>query len=287
MGNHRVASAAPRAANANGHANGHANQYATEATASRFTSSGALALRNWPVSTRLIAVIVLALLMGLIFGALRVASAADSAEEFAHVSQLAVLGQQVNGLVQALENERDQTTGLLPIAHVNDLDSAYAATNAAAAKVQPLAAGIGGSFPANIQARVAAVLTVITHLNALRTSAQASQSALAVIENYAGPITDMIALNDQIAQGTSDATLVNDVQTLNSLSLAKDQAAQQRALLFNAFNQQIFADGELQDLLTAQSEELTDLTAFKTTATPAEQSTFNNFVNDVHGAAVN
>ena len=88
----------------------------------------------------------------------------------------------------------------------------------------------------------------------------------------------MIALDDQIAQGTSDATLVNDVQTLNSLSLAKDQAAQQRALLFNALTQQIFADGVQQALTTAESEELTDLTAFKTTATPAEQSTFTNTV---------
>ena len=86
MGNHRVASAGPRA--------GTADQYASEATTSRFTSPSALNLRNWPVSTRLIAVIVLALLMGLVFGGLRVASAADSAGEFGRVSQLAVLGQQ-------------------------------------------------------------------------------------------------------------------------------------------------------------------------------------------------
>ena len=89
-----------------------------------------------------------------------------------------------------------------------------------------------------------------------------------MITGYATPITDMIALNDQIAQGTSDATLVNDVQTLNSLSLAKDQAAQQRAILYNAFNQQIFADGEQQALQTAESEELADQAAFDTTATP-------------------
>ncbi len=217
MGNHRVASAAPRA--------GDANQYATEAPAARFTSPRALALRNWPVSTRLIAVIVLALLMGLIFGGLRVASAADSADEFGRVSQLAVLGQQVTGLVQALENERDETSETLPVSDTSTLNSAYGATNVAAAKVQSLAAGIGGGFPANIQARVAAVDSEITHLRALRISAQASQSALAVIADYAAPITDMIALNDQIAQGTSDSILVNDVQTLNALSLAKDQAA--------------------------------------------------------------
>jgi signal transduction histidine kinase len=154
----------------------------------------------------------------------------------------------------------------------------YSATDAAAAKVQSLAAGVGGGFPANIQARVASVVSDITHLQALRISAQASQIALAVIAAYAAPITDMIALNDQIAQGTSDSTLVNDVQTLNSLSLAKDQAAQQRALLYNAFKQSIFADGEQEALTAAVSQQLVDYNAFKTTATPAEQSAYLNTV---------
>jgi signal transduction histidine kinase len=283
MGNHRVGSGVPRADNANGHV----GQYAAEPTTSPFASRGALRMRNWPVSTRLIAVIVLALLMGLVFGGLQIASAADSASRFGGVSQLAVLGQQVTGLTQALEDERDRTTGLLPITSVSALNGVYAATNAEAAKVQSLAAGIGGSFPANIQARVATVIYDIKSLRSLRVSAQASESALAVIVDYGVPITDMIALNDQIAQGTSDASLVNDVQTLDSLSLTKDQAAQQRGILYNAFNQQLFADGELQALQTAESEELTDLTAFNTTATPAEQSTYNNFVNNVYGTAVN
>jgi signal transduction histidine kinase len=270
MGNHRVASVIPRV--------GTGSQQANEATTARFTSPRALALRNWPVSTRLIAVIVLALLMGLVFGGLRVSSAADSADEFGRVSQLAVLGQQITGLVQALEDERDQTSGVVPVTDTGALAGAYRATNAEAAKVKSLAAGIGGSFPANIQTRVATVVSDITGLKADRIEAQASGSALAVIAAYATPIADMIDLNGQIAQGTSDSTLVNDVQTLNALSLAKDQAAQQRALLFNAFKQNIFADGEQQALNTAISEQLTDLTAFKTTATAAEQSAYNDTV---------
>ena len=109
-------------------------------------------------------------------------------------------------------------------------------TDAAAARVRALAAGVGGSFPANIQASVAKVSSAITPpgLKSLRSTAKASQDALAVIADYAGPIGDMITLNDQIAQGTSDPGLVNDVRTLNSLALAKDQAAQQRALLYHA-----------------------------------------------------
>ncbi len=237
-----------------------------------------LALRDWPVSRRLVAVIVLALVMGLVFGGLRVASAADSAAQFGRVAQLAKLGQQVTGLVQALQDERDQTTGRLPITSSQSLQHWYNATDAAAAKVRALAAGVGSSYPANIRSRAAAVVAVITNLSALRSTARASQSALAVIADYAAPIGDMIFLTDQIAQGTSDSPLVNDVQALNALALAKDQAAQQRALMFNALNQQLFAYGVQQAVNTAQSEELNDLTAFDTTATHAEQSAFRNTV---------
>jgi signal transduction histidine kinase len=229
------------------------------------------------VSWRLLAVSGLALAMGLVFGGLRVASAADSAASFGHVSQLASLGQQVTVLVQALENERDQTTGIAPIAtsqQLTPLRSAYAATNTAAAGVRTLAAGIDGSFPANIQAKVATVLSEASSLGQLRATAQASQSALSVVAAYATPIDAMISLNDQIAQGTSDSILANDVQTLNALSLAKDEAAQQRALMYNALLNNNFADGELQALATGQSDQGTDQTAFSTTATAAERDAF-------------
>ena len=91
----------------------HYRQACGESTAFRPPSSRALTLRNWPVSWRLIAVIVLALVMGLVFGGLRVSAAADSAAGFGRVAQLASLGQQVTGLVQALEDERDETTGVI------------------------------------------------------------------------------------------------------------------------------------------------------------------------------
>ena len=270
MGNHRLRSARPGV--------GDASSQAAKATAGHLAGPHLPTMRNWPVSARLIAVIILALLIGVIFGGRQVASAAESADEFGRVSQLAIVGQQVIGLVQALEDERDQTAGIAPLTQASSLKSAYRATDVAAARVQSLAARIGGSFPANIQARVATAVSDIKDLQDLRTAAQASQSAVAVIGAYARPITDMIALDDQIAQGTSDSVLVNDVQTLSAMSLAKDEAAQQRALLLNVFLHRAFADGEQQALITAQSGQLIDLTAFSTTATPAEQSVYDSTV---------
>jgi signal transduction histidine kinase len=270
MGNHGVLSSQLRS--------GNSDRRAKRSAVFHVPSSRALTLRNWPVSWRLITVIVMALVMGLVFGGLRVSAAVDSAAGFGRVSQLANLGQQVTGLVQALEDERDETTGVISGGSPSVLNRWYDATNAAAVRVRALAAGIGGSFPANIQASAATVRSVITPsgLNALRSTA--SQDALAVIADYAAPIGDMITLNDQIAQGISDPGLVNDVRTLNSLSVVKDQAAQQRALLYNALTQQFFADGEQPALTTALSEELVDKTSFETTATPAEQRFFSNTV---------
>jgi len=241
-----------------------------------------------------VAVVIVALLMGLVFGGLQVASATSNAEGFGRVSQFAVLGRQVTDLVQALEAERDQTAGdlsrnagNLSPANTNappffiptkSLDSAYATTNAAAARVKSLAAGIGGSFAANIRTQVAAVVADINDLPALREEAQASQSALSVINAYAAPITDMIALDDQMGRGMSDSILVSDVQTLSSLALAKEEAAQQRALLFNAFRVGQFANDEQQALIAARSGQLIELTAFGTTATPAEQREYDTDV---------
>jgi signal transduction histidine kinase len=253
-------------------------------TAAGLLSSRVLALRNWPVSWRLFAVIMLTLVMGLIFGGLRVAAAADSAAQFSRVSQLASLGQQITTLTQALQDERDETCGSVPVRNPGALQHWYAATDAVATKVQALVAGIGGSFQADIQAKAAAVRSAITGLPRLRTAAQTSTSALLVIADYSVPIDDLMALNGQIALGADDPALTTDVQTLNSLSLEKDQVAQQRAILFNAFTTRSFANAEQQALVTAVAGQGADATAFDATATPAEQSSFNHVVA---GPAVN
>ena len=79
MGNHGVASTL-RA--------GDADKRAKKPTVVNLSSSRPLTLQNWPVLWRLIAVIVLALVMGLVFGGLRVAAAAGSAAQFGRVRSL-------------------------------------------------------------------------------------------------------------------------------------------------------------------------------------------------------
>jgi signal transduction histidine kinase len=268
-------------------------------------SRASLALRNWPVSRRLVAVIVIAVVMGLVFGGLRVASAVGTAGSFARTTQLAVLGEQVTALAQAMENERDMSAAVLAddriiaaatAAKESDAElkglkqgaapdmaaqaSAQAATDTAAARTLNLTGQIGAQFPAATQARVATVVSQINLIPALR-SQLSSQSPAAAIQAYSEAIADLFNLNDEITSGSGDPALSDEVRTLGAISRAKDQASQQRAILYAALIESAANDptaladaGGLQSLTTAAGLEQADLMAFQASATPAQQDAF-------------
>ena len=98
-----------------------------------------LALRNWRVPWRLIALIAIPTVVAMAFAGLRVAAAAGSAANFGRSAQLAALGQQVTGLAQAMEDERDLSANFIadgrPAADRATLRRQYAVTNAWAQQV--------------------------------------------------------------------------------------------------------------------------------------------------------
>ena len=147
MGNHDAARARVRT--------GAVSETGTPPNGSRAAGQRLTSLSNWPVSRRLFAVIALALVMGLVFGGLEVASAESSATQYSRVLQLAKLGQQDVILAHDLQNERDGALGLTSGGSTGNLAKLHDATNAEAAKVLALGAGVNGSYPANIQASVA------------------------------------------------------------------------------------------------------------------------------------
>jgi signal transduction histidine kinase len=247
------------------------------------------------VSRRLVVVIVMAVVMGLVFGTLRVAAAVNTADGFARTSQLAVLGEQVTTLAQDLENERDLTaaydaasgfdattakppaTGAALLAYKNQMTQAQDATNTVAAQVQNLAGQIGSSFPTITQEKAQNVIAVLENLSGLR-SESLQESSLATVENYTQGIADLFDLNDEITSGSGDPVLADEVRTLDALSRAKDEASQQRAILYAALIDGSFAGGFQQALFTSGQLESNDLISFESSATNAELDSFQNTV---------
>ena len=242
-----------------------------------------LALRNWRVPWRLIALIAIPTVVAMAFAGLRVAAAASSAADFGRSAQLAALGQQVTGLAQAMEDERDLSANFIadgrPAADRATLRRQYAVTNAWAQRVGAQMQGVGGAFPAQTQTDAAAVIARIADLANLRSYAMAGNApALTVITNYTLALADLFTFDDAIAQEAGSSALVTSVRTLSSLSRMKDQASLQRAILEAALVSGQFQPGTLDALTTAQTQQATDLASFGTSATLAETQALNNTV---------
>jgi methyl-accepting chemotaxis protein len=243
----------------------------------------ALALRNWRVPWRLIALIAIPTVAAMGFAGLRVAAAAGSAATFGRSALLAVLGQQITGLAQAMEDERDLTAAFIAAGRPHDglaaLRNQYAVTDAWAHKVNAQMRGIGHDFPAQTRTDAAAVSARATDLPDLRGYATESDApALTVVTGYTLATGDVLTFDNDMAQQAGSAALVGSARALGSLSRMKDQASQQRAILQAALLKRQFEPDTLEALIAAQAQQAADLVSFETSATLGEAQFLNDTV---------
>ena len=240
-------------------------------------SGSALALRNWPVARRLIALVAIPTVLGLALTGLRVTDATRSAQAYGQVGRLAVLGQQVTGLAQAMEDERADTAVFIAdgrrAAGLVALHRQYVITDGWAATVRRRILQFGRGYPAQTRAGAARVLASIAELHGLRRDAAQSQApAMAVINGYSAATAGLFPVNDGIADLSGNSALITSVRALGSLSRIKDQASQQQALLGAALAEGNFGPGALTALTNAQAQQASDLVSFRSSATSEESS---------------
>jgi hypothetical protein len=251
-----------------------------------------LALRNWRVSWRLIALIAIPTVTAMAFGLVRIDEAMKSAAAYQRVEQLADLGTATTRLAYAMEDERDALAGYIASGRTGTvktptgaptmaLNADYAQTNAAASQVTSLASGItsNSAFPAQVQADLASVLDRVNDLPHYRSAAAHTLApSLTVISDYSEAIANLFTLNDQIIQGSSDATLANTVRALGALSRAEDQASQQRGILYAALVTGQFEPGAATALISAQAQQAAEFAEFQSAATINEQQVYSDRV---------
>jgi len=233
-------------------------------------------LRNWRVRSRLLALVIIPTITAIVLGGYRVQAARDTAANFAGVHQLAVLGSDVTSLVQSTEDERDLTAGFLAAQQSGDaaqasslssqLQRQYPVTDARLATVRQLAGQIGSAFPAVARNDLTTALSRVSALSALRGLVKSKIDPLAMTENYSGVITTLLAFDNDIAVGSSNAQLAQSVSALDSVVQVEDQASEERAILYSALFQGQFEPNALTNLTAAQSSETSDLAAFQATA---------------------
>jgi signal transduction histidine kinase len=276
-------------------------------------------LKNWRVRSRLLLLVALPTAAALVFGGFNVSSSIVGAQGDQRTLQLARLAGDVTNLVQALQNERedtityivlgneggranelgaqpgpDMTQGLSPSQAVAPeltlLTSDYNATSKAVAPVLSVAGTIGSSYPALVQQQAQDAIAAINDLPALRQAAEKTLlNPLTVINDYGNTITELLSLENQVAAGSNDATLSDSVRVLSLVSDQKEELAQQQAIVTSALTTSL--DGAVPlsssslDVLNEQAaEQQANQLAFTLAATPAQRAVYNTALSSTLAA---
>ena len=259
----------------------------------------ARALKNLRVRYRLFLLVVIPTLTAVAAGGVFISSSVQSALVNQRTLTLANLSDKLTGLVQALQNERQDTVEFIvlgggdggrgatassaipPAPELALLNQDYSVSNTWATQVKALAGGIGGAYSALAQQDTQAAVSAIGNLAAIRTAATGTQlPALNVIDEYATAINSLLAVESQIAVGSSDSDLAGAVRVLGLVSSMKEEVSQQQALLTSALGADLISLGQFgpaqQVALTdEQAQQQGNLVEFDTAATSPQLQLLN------------
>ncbi len=255
-------------------------------------------LKNWRVRSRLLLLIIIPTLTAMVLGTTRIVTSVQNALAYQRVEQLANLSSSVTEAAAALQDERDQTVQYIAagskgragtMAHNSAAAPAYQLVNQAWSKTDPWIktvrrelSAIGSAYPAQVQSEAQNISTLLANVPLLRQSAtRRTLPVLVVMSKYNSLVNELLAIDDNIALGSGDPVLANDVRVLGLMSQIEELASEQRGYLDYAFSPAVesISPTVLQDVQTALNEETADLTQYKLAATPQQWSLYNNTVS--------
>jgi len=284
-----------------------------EGAASSSRGSSRRALKNWRVRSRLFLLVIIPTVAAVILGSLRIGSSVQSALADQRIAQLASLNGQIIGLVQAIQTERQdtiqfitlgdqggRTSAMSPVpqsslsytAYANAQlqlkvlqDGDYTISSRLAAQVRSQLGAIDGGYSQLTQQDARAAVAAIDGLAPLRTAATNSHlPPLFVIQKYTDKINTLLALDDQVAVGSSDSTLADAVRLAGLVSAMKEEASEQQALITAAQSSSLiglsttngFPLGISTAITDAEAQQRANELAFNGAATPSERQLFSD-----------
>ncbi|GII01120.1 histidine kinase [Planobispora takensis] len=252
-------------------------------------TGGKLALRNWRVRSRLIALIAIPTIAAIILGGLRVISSLSSAADYEQVRISAELAAKLSELAHELEEERDLSARFVAQGRTQ---SGLAAVREQYGLVDDVARDVGdrvdlilGGNDAELfgdrgRTELAQVRNRIDELGSVRKTATETQlPAQPTIAMYTRTITDLLSLHDEILQGATDQDLASSALAFGALTRAKELASQERAILAVALAAREFSSEGLDSFVGARARRDSELATFQAEATVAQRQLFDDTVS--------
>lgn len=196
-----------------------------------------LALRNWRIKTRLVALITLPVIAATLLGALRIESSLDNIRQLDDMYLLTNITDQATSLATALQEERDASAGPLvsgqspksdAVAAPRDAtDRALEAFDNATLQIEP-----GSEVMVGVRATLVDIGSQLKQLNGIREDAYQEEEYFSqTVSSYNALIDGLLSLSQDMAQATSNSEMIRGTRALAAFSVAKEHASIQRAII--------------------------------------------------------
>jgi HAMP domain-containing protein len=231
-------------------------------------------LRNWPVRSKLVAVLAIPALVLLVLASINVKASLNDAQSLRRGGELARLERSSTALVHELQQERDLTVGVIAqpqsddsttakliATRVDTLAAERGAVDQAAAAYEAALTGPRGSASPAVRAQLDDARGELDALDGLRTAiSRGGLTQQAIIDEYSQLIAKLQAIDLQAALRGGDDQLAQQVQSFINLSRAKELTSQVRGTLYGIAINGRFGFGQFQNFadLLAQRQAALD-----------------------------
>ncbi|MFH9724390.1 nitrate- and nitrite sensing domain-containing protein [Streptomyces sp. NPDC017254] len=213
-----------------------------------------IALRNWRISTRLVALLTLPVVAATTLGGIRISESLQDMEQLDHMQLLTKLTREATDLAQALQSERDLSAG--PLANGRPV-SDYQVANprrktdreykAFLEATEAIPATEGDEALRSIRQNVSQIASQVIQLNTIRGNAyKKGVSNSVTVEAYSRLIRSLLSLSQDMAQATSNPEMIKRTRALAAFSSAKEYASIQQAIIAAALPASDKTSGKIQ-----------------------------------------
>ncbi|GAA4218282.1 signal transduction histidine kinase [Streptosporangium album] len=249
-----------------------------------------LALRNWRVRSRLIALVLIPTLAGVVLGGLRIVSSVSSAADYGRAGKIAEFAIHLSTLTHELALERDLSTRYIAEHRTPSgrmaVKKQQTVVNAAAAEVRSMIdsvelASMDSAGGLRVRDEIAQVRSRLAELAGMRqTVANTQLLAQPTLDMYSRAIQDLHAIHDEIGQDvTNDEALTGSVSAFAALTRAKEQVSRERAALAIVIASGRFSGESFDTFVSARAQRDSELVTFRSEASLAQRQAYDDTVS--------
>ncbi|MFE4619145.1 nitrate- and nitrite sensing domain-containing protein [Streptomyces sp. NPDC056747] len=201
-----------------------------------------IALRNWRISTRLVALLTLPVVAATSLGGIRISESLQDIEQLDHMQLLTKLTREATGLAQALQAERDLSAG--PLANGRPISDYQIATPRKKTDreykdfldaTNEIPNAENDDALRSIRQNVNQIASQVIGLHTIRGNAyEKGVSHSVTVEAYSRLIRSLLSLSQDMAQATSNPEMIKRTRALAAFSSAKEYASIQQAVIAGA-----------------------------------------------------